>query len=107
MQKTIDVIFSAIESPSTIFLTYKKREDSTPRLVEPYALFKHPTTGNILLDAFQWYGDAPAGSRQWKWKRFSLENCTRVYLSTKVKSDKLRDGYNPESPLYVNSLIKR
>lgn len=108
-QTILNVLTEAINTRKTVSILYAKdpAEQTYPRLVEPYALYKHATTSNINLDAFQWYGDAKASEKRWKFKSFNLAYVKTIRLINPIKRLGDNPKYNPGSERYVNAIAKR
>jgi predicted DNA-binding transcriptional regulator YafY len=102
--KILQDIKKAIDSHHLINIVYVKREDDTfySRKVEPCALYIHPTTNNILLDAFQWCGDSDT-KKQWTWKRFDVTKMRHLKITDRMVK-RVRKEYNPTSERYVNAI---
>ncbi|WP_116107511.1 WYL domain-containing protein [Lewinella sp. IMCC34191] len=83
------LILEAIENRKTIAINYKGGE----RVIEPFTLGYHKSTGNLILRAFFLDGYSSSGE-YYQWKIYRLDNISNVkVLNQPIFFD--RDGYNP------------
>lgn len=95
---TADTIARAIAERRPIRFTYSGKH----READPHAMYAHPTTGTILVDAMQW-GGASSGSLP-AWRQFAVAKVVDlVVLGAPFDVD---GSYRADSPRYVAAIAK-
>jgi len=99
--KTLTILMQAIRDQHLISFVYD--EDTSGRLVEPYAIF--PRGDDLIIDGRHIAGYHESDRAQWKYRQFKLSKISAIRLGRKFRSSNAK--YNPTAKLYNNALIKR
>ena len=95
---TADTIARAIAERRPIRFTYSGK----PREVDPHAMYAHPTTGTILVDAIQ-RGGFCSGVLP-TWRQFAVAKVEDLVVADEAFD--VDSGYRVDSPRYVAALAK-
>lgn len=95
---TADTIARAIAERRPIRFTYSGK----PREADPHALYAHPTTGTILVDAIQ-RGGVSSGPLP-VWRQFAVAKVVDLVVAD--ETFEVDSGYRADSPRYVAAIAK-
>ena len=95
---TADTIARAIAERRPIRFTYSGK----PREADPHAMYAHPTTGTILVDAYQ-HGFSALGETAF-WRQFAVAKVVDLVVAD--ETFEVDSGYRADSPRYVAALAK-
>lgn len=77
------------------------------RVGNPHCMFMHPATKNIEVHIFQTGGVSDSDLNvSLPWRLFLIDFIENVRVLNDSPSFSIAEGYNPDSSLYVNSIVK-
>ncbi len=102
------LIEEAIKKKKPIEFEYC-REDKVrgKRFGNPHILFVHPTTNLLELHVFQTGGVSDSDLNDGlPWRLFIVDFIEQMKVLQEQPSFEIAEGYNPDSPMYINTVAK-
>ncbi|MDD5638689.1 MAG: hypothetical protein PHO28_02160 [Candidatus Pacebacteria bacterium] len=104
----MDLLKQAILSRKPIQFEYNAPDEVIGfRIGNPHVLFIHPTTKNRAVHVFQTGGVSRSGlTNGLPWRLFIIDFIENIQVLTNEPSFNVAEGYNPDSPLYIDAIVK-
>lgn len=103
-----EIIIEAINTRKPIQFEYNRNDKIRgERIGNPHILFINPETNKIMAHIFQTSGVSDSGlSDGLPWRLFFIEFIENIKILHNESSFSIAEGYNPESPMYINVIAK-